>query len=133
LLNTSGTKVLGALYPQSNGTDPVYVIRIAELWLIRAEARARQNHLPEALYDLNAVRSRAGISASTAATQEELLAAIENERRVEFALEPHRWFDLVRTGRAAAVLNVTDGRRYVFPIPTPERQADPSLDQNPGY
>jgi len=52
---------------------------------------------------------------------------------VEFALEPHRWFDLVRTGRASAVLNVTDNRRYVFPIPAPERQADPSLDQNPGY
>jgi hypothetical protein len=134
LISISGTKVLGVLYPQSNGTDPGYVIRIAELWLIRAEARAQQNNdLAGALADLNAVRARAGVALSTAATQEELLTAIENERRVEFALEPQRWFDLVRTGRAAAVLNVSDVRRYVFPIPTPERQADPTLDQNPGY
>jgi len=133
LINISGTKVLGALYPQSNGTDPVYVLRIAELWLIRAEARAQQDDLSGALADLNAVRARAGVGGSGAVSKAEVLAAIESERRVEFALEPHRWFDLVRTGRAAAVLNVTDTRRYVFPIPTPERQADPSLDQNPGY
>lgn len=133
LINTSGAKVLGVLYPQSNGTDPVYVIRIAELWLIRAEARAQQNHLSDALSDLNAVRARAGVGVSAAVSQEEVLDAVENERRVEFALEPHRWFDLVRTGRAAAVLNVTDARRYFFPIPAPERAADPSLDQNPGY
>jgi hypothetical protein len=133
LLNTSGTKVLGGLYPQSNGTDPVYVIRIAELWLVRAEARAEQGAVAGALDDLNAVRLRAGVGVSTAVTQEEVLAAIESERRVEFAFEPHRWFDLVRTGRAPAVLNVTDVRRFVYPIPTPERQADPGLDQNPGY
>ncbi|HVU56862.1 MAG TPA: RagB/SusD family nutrient uptake outer membrane protein [Puia sp.] len=134
LISISGTKALGVLYPQSNGTDPGYVIRIAELWLIRAEARAQQNNdLTGALADLNAVRARAGVAPSTAATQDELLTAIESERRVEFALEPQRWFDLVRTGRAATVLNVNDVRRYVFPIPTPERQADPTLDQNPGY
>lgn len=133
LLNINGTKVLGVLYPLSNGTDPVYVIRIAELWLIRAEARAQQNNVSGAQDDLNAVRGRAGVAPAALGSQEEALDAIEQERRVEFALEPHRWFDLVRTGRAAAVLNVTDSRRYVFPIPTLERQADPSLDQNPGY
>jgi hypothetical protein len=133
LINISGTKTLGILYPQSNGTDPVYVIRIAELWLIRAEARAQQDDLAGALADLNAVRARAGVGVSGAVSKEEVLTAIESERRVEFALEPHRWFDLVRTGRASAVLNVTDARRYVFPIPTPERLADPTLDQNPGY
>lgn len=133
LISVNGTKVLGMLYPQSNGTDPVYVIRIAELWLIRAEARAQQDDLSGALADLNAVRARAGTSAAVAGTKDEVLAAIERERRVEFALEPHRWFDLVRTGRAGDVLNVTDARRYVFPIPAPERAADPSLDQNPGY
>jgi len=133
LIGINGTKVLGVLYPQSNGTDPVYVIRIAELWLIRAEARAQQDNVAGAQDDLNAVRARAGVSPVTLGTSGEALDAIEQERRVEFALEPHRWFDLVRTGRASAVLNVTDNRRYVFPIPAPERQADPSLDQNPGY
>jgi len=133
LLSINGTKVLGVLYPLSNGTDPVYVIRIAELWLIRAEARAQQNNVSGAQDDLNAVRGRAGVSPAVPGSQEEALDAIEQERRVEFALEPHRWFDLVRTGRAAAVLNVTDSRRYIFPIPALERQADPSLDQNAGY
>jgi starch-binding outer membrane protein, SusD/RagB family len=133
LLLTSGTSILGNLYPLSNGTNPVYVIRIAELWLIRAEARAEQGNLSGALTDLNAIRTRAGLPNSAALTQPDILLAIENERRVEFALEPHRWFDLVRTGRAAAVLNVTDPNHYVFPIPTPELQADPSLVQNPGY
>jgi hypothetical protein len=133
LLLTSGTRILGNLYPLSNGTNPVYVIRIAELWLIRAEARAQQGNLPGALSDLNAIRTRAGLPSSTAATQSDILLAIENESRVEFALEPHRWFDLVRTGRAGAVLNVTDPNHYLFPVPTPELQADPSLTQNPGY
>ena len=133
LLNTSGTKTLGGLYPQSNGTDPVYIIRIAELWLIRAEARAQSGDLPGALNDLNAVRNRAGLLNSTAVTSDEVLLAIENERRVEFAFEPHRWFDLVRNGRASSVLNVTDANRYVFPIPAPEIAADPALQQNPGY
>ncbi|HEX3933403.1 MAG TPA: RagB/SusD family nutrient uptake outer membrane protein [Puia sp.] len=133
LLLTSGTSTLGNLYPLSNGTNPVYVIRIAEMWLTRAEARAQQGNLSGALTDLNAIRSRAGLPNSTAVTQSDVLLAIENERRVEFALEPARWFDLVRTGRAGAVLNVTDPNHYLFPIPTPELQADPSLAQNPGY
>ena len=133
LLLTSGTSILGNLYPLSTGTNPVYVIRIAELWLIRAEARAQQNNLPGALTDLNAVRARAGLSGSSAVTQGDILLALENERRVEFALEPQRWFDLVRTGRAPAVLNVTDPNHYLFPIPAPELSADHSLTQNPGY
>lgn len=133
LLTTSGTTVLGNLYPLSNGTNPVYVLRIAEQWLIRAEARAQQGNLTGALSDLNAIRSRAGLPNSTAVSQSDILLAIENERRVEFALEPHRWFDLVRTGRAPAVLNVTDPTHYLFPIPSPELAADPSLAQNPGY
>jgi starch-binding outer membrane protein, SusD/RagB family len=121
------------LYPLSTGTNPVYVIRIAELWLIRAEVRAQQGNLSGALSDLNAIRNRAGLTNSPAVTEGDILLAIESERRVEFALEPHRWFDLVRTGRAPAVLNVTDPNHYVFPIPTPELSADASLVQNPGY
>ena len=58
-------------------------------------------NLAGAISDLNAVRTRAGLAGTTAVTQAEALLAIENERRIEFAYEPHRWFDLVRTGRAA--------------------------------
>lgn len=123
----------GNLYYRTPASDPSYVIRIAELYLIRAEARANQDKLTDALADLNAVRDRAGIAASTASSTSAVLLAIENERRVEFALEPHRWYDIVRTGRAAQVFNLTDANRLVLPIPAGELLIDKSLVQNQGY
>ncbi|WP_238388022.1 RagB/SusD family nutrient uptake outer membrane protein [Hymenobacter sediminis] len=124
----------GNLYSRSaQRDDPSYVLRLAEQYLIRAEAQAKQGKLTDALADLNAVRARAGVPASTAATADALLLAIEDERRVEFAFEADRWFDLVRTGRAGAVLGVTDQRRWLFPLPFNDLVADPDLEQNPGY
>lgn len=123
----------GTLYYRSDGSDPNYVIRIAELYLIRAEARAEQGKLSDALNDLNAVRTRAGLAHSTASSQDDILLAIENERRIEFAFEPHRWYDLVRTGRAAAVLNISDTNHYLMPIPSTQILIDKALIQNPGY
>ncbi|GAB3891833.1 RagB/SusD family nutrient uptake outer membrane protein [Spirosoma agri] len=123
----------GNLYYRNPASDPSYIIRIAELYLIRAEARAQQDKLSGSLADLNAVRDRAGLATTTAATKDAALLAIENERRVEFALEPHRWFDLVRTDRAKDVLNVTDSKRYLLPIPVQQLLSDPTLEQNPGY
>ena len=126
--------IYGNLYSRAaQRDDPSYVLRVAELYLIRAEARARQGKLTLALADLNAVRTRAGVPASAAATAADLLLAIENERRVEFAFEADRWFDLVRTGRAGTVLGVTDTKKWVFPIPFNDLVADPDLEQNPGY
>jgi hypothetical protein len=123
----------GNLYYRSPATDPTFVIRIAELILIRAEARAQTGDLAGALGDLNLIRDRAAIAKSTAATREALLLAIENERRIEFALEPHRWFDLVRTERAAPVLSVTDPNRLLLPVPAEQLLIDKALKQNPGY
>jgi tetratricopeptide (TPR) repeat protein len=123
----------GNLYYRSPATDPTFVIRIAELYLIRAEARAHRDNTTGALSDLNAVRERADLAKSTATTKAEIILAIENERRIEFALEPHRWFDLVRTGRAAAVLNVSDPNKLILPIPAEQLLTDKGLKQNPGY
>lgn len=133
----------GNLYYRSPATDPSYVIRIAELYLIRAEARANQaadgatvadEKILAAAGDLNAVRDRAGLAVTTAASKADVLLAIENERRLEFAFEPHRWFDLVRTGRAAAVLNIADTRKYLMPLPNDQLLIDPALrPNNPGY
>jgi starch-binding outer membrane protein, SusD/RagB family len=124
----------GNLYYRSPATDPAYVLRIAEQYLIRAEARAQQpGKLTDALTDLNAVRNRAGLTNSTAVTQNDILLAIENERRIEFAFEPHRWFDLVRTDRAAAVLGVTDKNKWVLPVPANEVLIDVALKQNFSY
>jgi tetratricopeptide (TPR) repeat protein len=138
-----GTTIwFGNLYYRLPATDPAYIFRIAELYLIRAEARAHLDNLSAttgALFDLNKVRERAEILPSTAVTQADILLAIENERRVEFAFEAHRWFDLARTGRAKAVLEALDQNthvedyEYLFPIPITQIQLDHSLDPNPGY
>lgn len=130
---TSAGLWYGNLYYRSPATDPAYIIRIAEEYLIRAEARAQLNKLDVAAADLNTVRDRAGLTATTATSQADILLAVENERRIEFALEGHRWFDLVRTGRAAAVLGVTDANKLVLPIPVDQLNVDPALTQNPGY
>lgn len=137
------TQWFGNLYYRNPATDPAYIFRIAEIYLIRAEANAQLNDLSGAVTDLNAVRSRANVSqlqlGTDVNTAEEILIAIENERRVEFAFEAHRWFDLARTGRAKTVLEaldpktVVDPHELLFPIPITQLQLDPSLTQNPGY
>ena len=116
------------------GEDNFRVIRLAEVILISAEAKARiGTDLAGARALLNRVRTRAGLPASTAATQAALLTAIEQERRVELAFEGHRWFDLIRFGRAQTVLSITDGRRLLLPIPFREITNNKNITQNPGY
>ena len=123
------------LYWRSTGDNPSYILRLGEQFLIRAEARIKKSStdVTGALFDLNAVRRRAKISSSDAVTKDEVTKAIEDERRAEFALEPHRWFDLVRTNRAGAVLGVTDENKWIFPIPFNDLAADKDLVQNSGY
>jgi len=134
LIAGTGSTVYGVLYnTTATGTDPSYLIRIAELYLIRAEARAQQNKLTDAVADLNAVRNRADVANTTATTQAQLLQAIEDENSVEFAFEAHRWFDLVRTERAGAVLGLTNRNYWLFPIPYSDILSDPDVVQNPGY
>lgn len=129
----SSLGIVGAIYPTN--TSAAYLIRTAEIYLIRAEARASKTapDLAGAIADLNEVRDRSEIPLFSSLDKDEILLAIENERRIEFALEPYRWFDLTRTGRAAEVLGATDARKYIFPIPESEILADPSLNQNPSY
>lgn len=136
------TNWFGNLYYRRDATDPAYIFRISEMYLIRAEARAQQDNLSAttgALFDLNKVRDRAGLLASTAVGKANILLAIEEERRFEFAFEPHRWFDLARTGRAKVVLEALDpntkvaSHEYVFPIPVTQIQLDKNLEQNPDY
>lgn len=124
----------GNVYYRSPRTDPAFILRIAEMYLIRAEARAQLEKVSEGLEDLNAVRSRAGLDQAAVSNSGELLLAIEQERRLEFAFEPHRWFDLARTGRLDDILGVTDQNKWVMPIPIGEIQASGGvLEQNKGY
>lgn len=114
------------------------VFRLAEQYLIRAEALAKQNKLDSALADLNQVRLRAGLGNSSAVTMTDVLSAVMHERQTElFAEWGHRWFDLRRTGTIDAVLGAlkpgwqpTDS---TLPVPFTEIQNNPFLIQNPGY
>jgi hypothetical protein len=115
------------------------VFRLAEVYLIRAEARAQQNNTLGALADLNVIRNRAGLSGSTANTSSALLNAIYHERQGElFAEWGHRWFDLKRTGNSSAVLTPLKGANWqpsdtLYPIPVIEIQNNIKLTQNTGY
>jgi starch-binding outer membrane protein, SusD/RagB family len=122
----------------SKGADNVIVLRLAEMYLIRAEAEAHKTggDAVSVKNDINTVRFRAGLQSTPAITMEDLLTAIEKERRVEFAFEGQRWFDLVRTGRALAILPIVANlNKTIFPIPSGELQTNksPDMKQNPGY
>jgi hypothetical protein len=114
------------------------VLRLAELYLIRAEALVKLGRVPEAVIDLNSIRIRAGLTVfSTTISADECLQKIEQERRIElFAEWGHRWFDLKRTNRANSVLRVKGNWQVedqLYPIPLSELEFAPNLKQNPGY
>jgi starch-binding outer membrane protein, SusD/RagB family len=111
----------------------IRLMRYAEVLLMYAEASAMLGS-GDGVNKLNQVRARAGLGATTLSQ-----ANVWKERRVELAMENDRFFDLVRQGRAGAVLRAhgksfVDGKHELFPIP--QRQIDLSggrLTQNPGY
>jgi len=127
-------------------TEYNMVLRLAEQYLIRAEARAQQGNTAGALADLNVIRNRAGLAGYGGPTDNaSLLAAILHERQVELFTEwGSRWFDLIRTKTVDAVMgapgNVCQAKggtwnanKALFPIPESEIQADSHLTQNAGY
>jgi len=131
-----------------NGNN-IPVIRYADVLLMYAESLNEAGYQPagEAMNYLNEVRVRAGLSPKTSAdvpNQQAFRLAVEQERRLELAFEGHRWFDLVRTDRAIAVMNskkdqlrlvkLINADDLLFPIP--QSQIDINRDkikQNPGY
>ncbi len=138
--NASGSLDYPVKYKVRTGspvTEYSMTMRFAEQYLIRAEARARQDKLDLAKADLTVIRNRAGLlPLPVTMTQAELLLAIEKERKLElFGEWGHRWFDLKRTGRAMAVLTpikptlaITD---LLYPIPLAALNTNPNLVPNP--
>lgn len=127
--------------PGSEKSEYSMVLRLAEQYLIRAEARARLDKVfgaDGAQGDVDIIRARAGLPGTTAITKDEMLLAIEHERRIELFSEwGHRWFDLIRTNRSSDVLGaikpdwqIEDER---WPIPQAERTINSNLTQNSGY
>lgn len=115
------------------------VLRLAEQYLIRAEARARiGSNLSGARDDMNVIRTRAQAAVSTTAVQAALLDEIALEYRKEYFCEQSfRWFNLKRTGQADAVLAALKPTykptSKLLPIPLDATNANPNLVQNPGY
>jgi len=117
-------------------TEASVAFRLAEIYLIRAEARAHLNDVPGSQSDLDAIRTRAGLAGTGAGDQQSLLMAVESERLSELFVEyGHRWLDLKRTGRAVSVLgNGITVDDLLYPIPASEFIKNPHLgEQNHGY
>lgn len=110
-------------------------LRLADVILLYAEALNENGNTAAALTQLNRIRSRAGLTDSSATSQADVRQAIQDERRLELAFEGHRWFDLVRTNTVNAEMGVTVSPNYhVFPIPTSEvRSTNGVITQNTGY
>lgn len=125
--------------------DEYYVVlRLAELYLIRAEARANgaDGGHAKAIEDLNAIRARTSLQALPSTLDAAAVkAAVAHERSIElFAEWGHRWMDLKRTGKASAVLSAmpskqpwTGDYQLLYPIPVKEIESNRQLAQNPGY
>lgn len=132
-------------YKIKSGDSEEYstALRLAELHLIRAEARTHLNKINLAIEDVDLIRDRAGMelikNTTPTITQSDLLLVIENERRCElFAEFGHRFMDLKRTGRVDQVLGTLkstwDSFDRLYPIPQLEIAKNPHLGtQNPGY
>jgi hypothetical protein len=143
------TKYLDIPFQANDADNNWPVLRYADVLLMYAEALNEQGFVAdgEAFTLLNQVRSRAGLPAKTAVNAEPSLQvadqaafrlAIEQERRVELAFENHRWFDLVRTGRAIEVMaehGITiQPHQLLYPIPQLQIDINPAkITQNPGY
>jgi starch-binding outer membrane protein, SusD/RagB family len=118
-------------YKQRSGTpatEYTVVLRLAEIYLIRAEANAQLGMLTEAIQDVNIIRARAQLlPLFVGLSQEEVLAAIEQERAVELWTEwGHRFFDLKRWPGLQPY-------RELWPIPADQLLINAGWKQNPGY
>ena len=119
-----------------NWWESIKLIRYADVILMAAEAANELGNTATAATYVNMIRNRAGLPNTTALNQIDMRNAIKHERRIEFALEFERFYDLVRWGDAVTVLankGYQDRNKY-FPIP--QSAIDKSqgvLKQNPDY
>ncbi len=136
--------------------DDYYLLRLADIILLSAEAQNESGQTAAAATALNQVRARVGLAPISAAlSQADMRTAILNERRLELAFEAQRWDDLTRLSVATAVMTSlneykytcnngtpsapvkitynVDQNHWIMPIPQVEINNNPNLTQNPGY
>lgn len=140
-------KYAGGVYGASNeNVADAKIFRTGEMYLIRAEAKARNNDLAGASSDVNALRAAriTGYTNVTFASLDDAINAIATERFKELAYEGHRLWDLRRYNMpvtrlasdaptTSAVSLPAGNFRFLLPIPFSEIQANPTIQQNPGY
>ena len=128
--------------PDVPNEEFVMVLRLAEQYLIRAEAKLKLGDEGGAKADINVIRTRAGLPNTNASGSEQLMAAILKERQVELFSEwGHRWFDLKRSGKIDDVMKVVtplkggtwSSYKQLFDIPITELRYNANLKQNDGY
>ena len=129
----------------AEGLNDFYMIRLPDIMLLKAEALVQKGDLEGALGLVNQVRARVHLDPKEGSTADEVNQIIADERRMELAFEGHRWFDLVRTGKAIEVMNAQTGGsgnnlnynlepfRTLMPVPQNQIDLNPRLTQNPGY
>lgn len=142
-------KYKNIFYDSSPTVENFMIFRLAEQYLIRAEARMHLGDIAGGIADLNFLRARSRSLATTGIpdplpdldetmSETEALKALMKERQTELFTEwGSRWFDLKRTGNADAVLSVAKlgwiPDAALYPVPQYQRQLNPFLGQNPGY
>jgi starch-binding outer membrane protein, SusD/RagB family len=147
--NTGGNNYVNKFYTSGLGGRVVDIkaMRIAEMYLIRAEAYAKLStpNLASGAADLNTLRAAriAGYTPVTFTTASDLITAVLDERFKELAFEGFRWFDLKRNNLPVQRLSTdanaawqtlpADSYRWLLPIPREEIIANPNTTQNPGY
>ncbi len=124
-----------------NGNDNVIVLRLAEMYLIIAEALNEKGYVVdgEAFEYLNAIRQRAGVPVYYSfdlSDQDQFRDALIRERRLEFAFEGHRFFDLRRSGLIDEELEegtTLQSNNWLFPVPQSEIDTNNEIEQNGNY
>ncbi len=123
----------------------IVLIRLADIMLLRAEALTQTEgsaNITEALELLNTIRERAGLADFNSEEEAnsmygDLESAILHERSIELCYEGHRWFDLVRTGKAISTMNpingLSDELNLVWPVYTTILSNNPNIEQNEYY
>lgn len=123
------------------------IFRLAEQYLIRAEARVRLGKINDAISDIDVIRKRSGLplimETNANINKAALLTLILKERQVElFTEQCHRWMDLKRTGRIDDVMGIItplkgggawNATKQLWPVPLSEIKNNPNLKQNEGY
>lgn len=108
------------------GRDPIYIVRLAEMYLISAECLGLEGG---GLERLNELRRFRGLEDVTPSDEEAFLDAVLQERRLELFGEGFRWYDLVRTGKYTSTVGV-DAKYTVLPIPARELSLNGNLHQH---